>query len=273
MTPLPQTPLVSIVTPSFNTGRYIAETLRSVQANDYPHLEHIVLDSGSTDETLEVLAQFPTVTVIRDAPAGVCEKVNLGFSMARGQVVAWLCADDYYLPGAIGKAIDALKANPDAALVYCNEVRVDERSVEICRIRSQQAGHRQLVHEQDYLPHPTVFIRREALDAVGLLNVGFPHVCDWDLWIRISRRFALLYVDDWWAAVRKRRGQLSDSHRFTAWLEGRLMARTHGAPFFRRRSWTHRARTMSRLAVMLLTRACRAIDSKLRGIVRGSGEW
>ena len=271
MRPLPPTPSVSIVTPSYNTGRYIAETLRSVRQQAYPYLEHIVLDSGSTDETLEVLAQFPTVTVIGNAPAGMCEKVNLGFSMARGDVVAWLCADDYYLPGAIGKAIDALKANPDAALVYCNEVRVDEHSVEICRMRSQQTGHQQLVHEQDYIPHPTVFIRREALHAIGVLNVSFPHVCDWDLWIRISRRFALLYVDDWWAAVRKRPGQLSESHKFTTWLEGRLMARTHGAPFFRRRSWTYRARTISRLAVMTLAAARRAVDSKLRAIVDGSG--
>lgn len=269
MRPLPQTPFVSIVTPSYNTGPYIAETLRSVQDQAYPRLEHIVLDSGSTDETLQVLAQFPSATVIRDAPAGMCEKVNLGFSIARGDVVAWLCADDYYLPGAIGKAVDALKANPDAALVYCNEVRVDDHSVEICRIRSRQTGYQQLVHEQDYIPHPTVFIRREALDAVGHLNVSFPLVCDWDLWIRISRRFRIAYVEDWWAAVRKRPGQLSDVHRLSAWLEGRLMVRTHGATFFRRRPWG-RTRTVSWLAVMIVAGGFRAIHATLRGVVSGS---
>lgn len=265
MTPLPQTPFVSIVTPSYNTGRYIEETLRSVREQAYPHVEHIVLDSGSTDETLEILARFPSVTVIRDAPAGMCEKVNLGFSLARGDVVAWICADDYYLPGAIGKAIDALKENPDAALVYCNSLHVDERSMELRRTRRQPTGHRQLVQDQNQIPHPTVFIRREALDAVGPLDVRFPLVCDWDLWIRISRRFALLYVDDWWAAYRERADQLSQTHRMTAWLQGRRMTRAHGADFFLPHSWTYWRRMISSFAALVRARTFRIIHSRLRG--------
>ena len=269
--PLSQTPLVSIVTPSYNTGRYIAETLRSVQEQGYPCIEHIVLDSGSTDETLEVLAQFPSVTVIRGAPSGMCEKVNLGFSLARGEVVAWLCADDYYLPGAIGKAIDALKENPGAALVYCNDLRVNEHSVEIRRMPCRQTGHRELVQDQNYVPSPTVFIRREALDAVGPVDVRFPLVADWDLWIRISRRFVILHVDDWWAAFREHAGQLSDTYRFTAWLQGRRMTRMHGAAFFLPPSWTYWRRMISRAVVIIRTRAFRAIHSKLRGVIDDAG--
>lgn len=271
MRPLPQTPLVSIVTPSYNTGRYIAETLRSVQDQAYPCVEHIVLDSGSTDETLEVLAQFPSVTVVRGAPAGMCEKVNLGFSLARGDVVAWLCADDYYLPGAISKAVDALKENPDAAVVYCNDLRVNEHSVEIRRILCRQTGHRQLVQDQNYVSSPTAFIRREALDAVGPVDVHFPFVADWDLWIRISRCFRILYVDDWWAAFRERAGQISDTYRFTVWLQGRQMTRTHGAACFLPPSWTYWRRMISRAVVIIRARAFRAINSKLRDVSDDAG--
>jgi glycosyltransferase involved in cell wall biosynthesis len=267
--PLPQTPLVSIVTPSHNTGRYIAETLRSVQDQAYPRVEHIVLDSNSTDQTLEILTRFPSVTVIRDAPAEMCEKVNLGFSLARGDIVAWLCADDFYLPGAIGKAVDALKENPDAALVYCNSLHVDEQSVEIRRTRKRQTEHRQLVHEQNCIPHPTVFMRREALDAVGPVDVRFPLVCDWDLWIRISRRFTIRYVDDWWAAFRERPDQLSQTSRFTAWLQGRQMTRAHGAAYFLPHSWTYWRRMISRAAVITRGRAVRAVHSKLRDVRGG----
>jgi glycosyltransferase involved in cell wall biosynthesis len=262
--PLPQRPLVSIVTPSYNTGRYIAETLRSVRDQTYRRVEHIVLDSGSTDGTLEILAQFPSVTVIKNAPAGMCEKMNLGFSLAQGEVVAWLCADDYYLPGAISKAIDALKENPGAALVYCNDLRVDQHSAEIRKMPCRQTGHQELVQDQNYIPLPTVFMRREALEAIGPVSVRFPLVADWDLWIRISRRFPILHVDDWWAAFREHASQLSDNYRFTAWLQGRQMTRTHGADYFLPPSWTYWRRMIARAAFILHARASRAIDSKLR---------
>ncbi|TFY96873.1 glycosyltransferase [Ramlibacter rhizophilus] len=230
--PLAPDPLVSIVTPSLNTGQYIADALRSVQQQDWPRVEHIVLDAGSTDCTAQVLARFPRAMVVTDAPHGLCEKVNLGFSMARGDVIAWLCSDDYYLPGAIAKAVTALACNPDVALVYCNSLRVDEQGNEIRRRRRWQSDHDRLVCEQNVLPHPTVFFRREALEAVGSLDPRYPLVADWDLWIRISRRFPILHVDDWWGAYRERPGQLSQTHRWRAWWQGRVMARTHGAPSF-----------------------------------------
>jgi len=262
---------VTVVTPSYNTGRYIAETLRSVQDQTYPHVEHIVLDSGSTDETLEVLKQFPHIKLISDAPAGLCEKLNVGFSLARGDVVAWLCADDYYLPDAIAKAVEALKQNPDVALVYCNDLRVDEQSVELRRSRRRQTDHWQLVQDQNYVPPQTVFLRREALNATGPVDVRFQLVADWDLWIRISKRFPILYVDDWWAAFRERPGQLSDRYRFTAWLQGRQMTRMHGAASFLPRSWAYWGRMLSRAAVITRVRASRAIQSRLRRVNRQSG--
>ncbi|MDB5882794.1 MAG: glycosyl transferase family 2 [Ramlibacter sp.] len=265
---LPPLPLVSIVTPSYNTGQFIAETLRSVRDQGYPRVEHIVLDSGSTDETLEVLQQFPNVTLIRNAPGSMCDKLNLGFSLARGDVVAWLCADDYYCPGAIAKAVDALKQNPDTALVYCNDLRVDELSVEIRRTPSRQTRYRELVQEQNYLPNPTVFMRREALAAVGPVDGRFPLVCDWDLWIRISRRFVIRYVDDGWDAYREREGQLNQTYWYSAWVQGRQMTRMYGAGFFRPYSWSAWYRKLLRVAGILGGGARRAVHSKLRGVTR-----
>jgi glycosyltransferase involved in cell wall biosynthesis len=266
--PLPDLPLVTIVTPSYNTGQFIAETLRSVRDQAYPRVEHIVLDSGSTDETLEILKQFPNVTLITNAPASMCDKVNLGFSLARGDVVAWLCADDYYCPGAIEKAVDALKQNPDTALVYCNDLRVDEQSVEIRRAPSRQTRHRELVQEQNYLPHPTVFMRREALAAAGTVDGRFPLVCDWDLWIRISRRFVIRYVDDWWAAYRERAGQLNQTYWYSAWTQGRKMTRMHGAGFFRPYSLSAWYRKLSRAAGIIHAGARRAIHARLHRVTR-----
>jgi glycosyltransferase involved in cell wall biosynthesis len=262
--PLSGTPLVSIVTPSYNTGCFIEETLRSVSSQDYPHVEHIVLDSGSTDETREILGRFPSVRLITPAPAGLSEKVNYGFSIAQGEIVAWINADDYYLPGAISKAVLALKSNPDAALVYSNDLHVDERSVEIERMRMKQANLRQLLDEGNCLPHPTVFMRREALERVGPLDTRYQLVQDWDLWIRTCQKFPILYVDDWWGAYRVRQGQRSDVHKYAFWRQGRKMTREHGARFFSPLFWSHWGGKFSRAGLMLRRRQFRVFNSKLR---------
>lgn len=270
MKPL-ETPLVSIVTPSYNTGRFIEETLRSVENQDYPRIEHIVLDSGSTDETPEILERFPSLRLISPAPAGMCEKVNHGFSIAKGDIVGWLCADDYYLPGAIVKAVEALKRNPDAALVYCNDLRVDEDSVEIRRERGKQAGFRELLDERCYVPLPTAFMRREALQRVGPVDQRYPLVSDWDLFIRISREFPILHVDDWWGAFRERPGQLSAVHKYAMWSQGRKMTREHGARFFSPLFWDYWRGKSSRAILMLRRRQFHVFNSKLRDFLVGFG--
>jgi len=231
MNPLPEIPLVSIVTPSFNTGRYIEETLRSVQLQDYPHIEHIVLDSCSTDETPEILARFPSVRLIRPAPADLTGKMNMGVAIANGDIVSVLCADDYLLPGAVTKVVEAFKRNKDVALVYCNFLSVDENSVEIDRFRSKQASFRELVDERCWIPSQTAFLRREAVGWVGTFQERYMHVSDWDLYIRISKLFPILYVDDHWGAARVRKGQLSEVHKYAFWRQARQMTREHGAPF------------------------------------------
>ena len=224
-------PLVSIVTPSLNTGAFIEETLRSVEQQDYPCIEHIVLDSGSTDGTLDVLARHPAVRLITPAPQGISAKMNLGFSTARGEIVAWMNADDFYLPGAISKAVDALMRNPGVALVYCNSVHVDERSVEIGRARTRQASWQEML-AHCYIPCGCAFIRREALERVGPLDTRYPLVQDWDLLLRISKQFPTLYVDDWWTAFRIRQRQRSDLYIHDFWIQARKMTKEHGGGFF-----------------------------------------
>ena len=224
-------PLVSIVTPSLNCGAYIEETLRSVEQQDYQHVEHIVLDSGSTDDTLAILARHPSVRVVTSAPQGLSAKVNYGISIARGQIVGWMNADDFYLPGAISKAVDALTRHPEAALVYCNSLQVDEHGVEIGRQRTRQASWREML-AHIYVPVESAFMRREALEQVGPLNTRYPLVQDWDLFLRISKQFPILYVDDWWSAFRVREGQRGSLYQYDFWIQARSMTKEHGAEFF-----------------------------------------
>lgn len=269
MNPLPETPLVSIVTPSYNTGRFIEETLRSVQMQDYPCIEHIVLDSCSTDQTPEILARFPSVRLIRPAPPDLTGKMNMGFAVARGDIVSILCADDYLLPGAVTKAVNALRANKEAAIVYCNFLSVDENSAEIERLRSKQVSFRELVDERNWIPSQTAFLRREAVERVGPFKERYMHVCDWDLFIRISKLFPILYVDDNWGAARVRKGQMSDVHKYAFWRQARRMTQGHGAPFFSHLFLDYWHGKFVRATAMLRNGQFAVFNSKLRDFVAG----
>lgn len=259
------------MTPSFNTGRFIEETLRSVRDQDYPRVEHIVLDSGSTDETPAILARFSSVHLVSPAPGGLTEKVNHGLSIAEGEILAWINADDYYLHGAISKAVAALREHPDIGLVYCNYLHVDEDSVEIEREQSKQAGFRELVNERNYVPHQTAFMRREAFERIGELDTRYPLVQDWDLWIRISREFPILWVDDWWAAFRVSRGQRSDVHKYAFWSQGCQMTRTHGARYFSPLFRSYWRGKITRAARMIASGQFRTFAAKLQDFVKGFG--
>lgn len=224
------TPLVSIVTPSFNTGAFIEATIQSVEQQDYPCIEHIVLDSGSTDGTLEILARHPAVRLITQAPQGVSAKMNLGFSLARGDIICWLNADDYHFPGAVTKAVEALKSHPEAGMVYCNLLQVDEHGVEIHRERMKQASFRDMLH-RNYASLETAFVRREAVERVGPVDTRYPLAQDWEWLIRIAKLYPILWVDDWWGANRVQPGQRSQLYMSDVWPQVRKMTREHGGPF------------------------------------------
>src|SRR6267142_508883 len=106
-------PLVTIVTPSFNQGHFIRATIESVLSQDYPHIEYIIMDGGSTDETASVVSDYAgRLTFISERDRGQSHAINKGFRMARGSILAWLNSDDLYLPGCIRTAVEAFGRNP-----------------------------------------------------------------------------------------------------------------------------------------------------------------
>lgn len=267
--PLPENPLVSIITPSYNTGRFIEETLRSIEAQDYPYIEHIVLDSGSTDETPQILARHPSVRLIRPAPHPLVDKQNHGLSIAQGDILAILAADDCHLPGAVRKAVEALQAHPDVALVYGNDLQVDAHGAEVVRTRGWQTDVDGLLNRINIVPEPAAFFRRDALQRVGPLDARYPLVSDWNLWIRIARMYPILHVDDWWAAFRVHPGQLTAKNKYAAWKQGRRMTRELGGRFFSPLFWSYWRGKLTRGARMLRSGDVRMFARKLDGIVRG----
>lgn len=121
-------PLVSIVTPSYNQGRYIEKTIRSVLNQDYPDLEYIVVDGGSTDHTLDILRKYEgRIRWVSERDGGQSEAVNKGFRMSRGEILGWLNSDDTYCPGAVRQAVTFLMEHPSVAMVYGDGYEIDEQ--------------------------------------------------------------------------------------------------------------------------------------------------
>src|SRR5688572_25596277 len=124
--PVRRQPLVSIVTPSYNQGRYIEETIQSVLNQDYPNLEYLVLDGGSTDETLEILKRYEGRLVwISEKDRGQADAINKGFHLAKGRILGWLNSDDTYSPGAIRKVAQYFQTHRDVGLLYGEGYHVD----------------------------------------------------------------------------------------------------------------------------------------------------
>jgi glycosyltransferase involved in cell wall biosynthesis len=225
-------PLVSIVTPSLDQARFLEATVRSVADQDYPAIEHIVVDGGSTDETLDLLRAHPELTWSSEPDEGQADAVNKGFRRASGEILGWLNSDDVYLPRAISRAVDALLAHPDCGMVYCNFLEIDQTGAEIARAEAPGFDLDRLVNSRNYILQPTVFIRRAVLDDVGYLDPSYRYTMDWDLWIRIGKRHPVLYVDDYWAATRWHGGTksagLGARRSGDFWPESRRVSRSHG---------------------------------------------
>lgn len=220
--------LVSVVTPSLNQGRYLRQAIESVQTQTYASIEHVVVDGGSTDETLEILAGYPNIRWVSEPDRGQSHALNKGFALATGMVLGWLNADDAYEPEAVEQAVEALGAG-GAALVYADVMRVNDNGVNPRRIRSRpQFDVWTELNLGCGIYSPSVFFTRAALDAVGPLDESLHLTMDYDFWLRIGKRFPVHHVDAVWAVQRLHDEAKSMRHYDDFWPERLTVSRRHG---------------------------------------------
>ncbi len=184
-------PLVTIVTPSYNQAEFIERTILSVRNQDYPNIEHIVIDGGSTDNTLHILKRYEDRLRWRSEPdQGQSDAINKGFLLATGRIVAWLNSDDTYEPNAVRRVVDFLSEHPHVAMVYGDCQFIDENDEVIGHWVDSLDFDLDLLTNKalNFIPQAAVFFRREVLDTVGLLDVNLHMAMDYDFWIRVGRR-------------------------------------------------------------------------------------
>lgn len=182
-------PKISVVTPSYNQGTFIADCIRSVVSQGYPKTEHIVVDNCSSDETLDVLGAYnhlSHLTAVSESDDGQTDAINKGLKMATGDVLAWLNADDYYLPGAFEKISWVFREHPELDLVYGEAAFVDARG-NLIRVKHDHAfDHRILLYYGCYIMSTATFFRRRIVDDGVLLDPGYKVTMDYEYFVRLA---------------------------------------------------------------------------------------
>jgi len=219
--------LVSIITPSYNQASYLEQTIQSVLGQDYPRVEYLVIDGASTDGSIEIIKKYEDRLAywISEKDSGQAEAINKGLARAKGDILAWLNSDDYYLPNTISAIVKCFEENPDVVMVYGDMLAVDGNGQTINVLKYKHLSLEDLLCFQ-IIGQPSVFFRRSALEKIGLLDTSFHFMLDHHLWIRLAQQGRILHVPQVWSAA-----------RYHAEAKNRARAEEFGREAFRVMDW------------------------------------
>ena len=189
--------MISVVTPSFNQGMYIEETIRSVRDQDYPSFEHIVMDGNSTDGTVDILRRYPHLKWTSEKDRGQSHATNKALKIAQGDIIGWLNSDDLYFPGVFRRVNEIFRENPGVSMIYGGAVVIDENGTTLFERYPPQVSFRKMVNRgHSLLIQPSVFFRRTIVEQLGYMDESISLGMDYDYWLRILKRFRCLKVDE-----------------------------------------------------------------------------
>lgn len=198
-------PLVSIITPSYQQGRFIEETILSVIGQKYSKIEHVIIDGLSTDETISIVQKYSEQNQIKwlsEKDNGQSEALNKGLNIATGEIIGWINADDTYLPGAVNAAVDTFKNNPEIDWLYGDAYWINEKGEIIGVYKSQNFNFEKLICQGMFIPQPTVFFRKSLLQKTGPLDESLSTTMDYDFCLRLGLHGKSAYIPEFLATRR-----------------------------------------------------------------------
>lgn len=200
----PAYPKISIVTPSYNQAQFFEKTILSVLNQNYPNLEYIIIDGGSTDGSVEIIRKYEKYLAywISEKDSGQTDAINKGFRIATGEIFAWINSDDTYLPGTFSKVAKAFQQHSEADLMYGNIHFISEDDRIIGELRLTKLDITHFVFEGISLAQQAVFFTKDIYNKVGGLNLQYQFCMDFDLFIRITDIGNLWHITEYLANFR-----------------------------------------------------------------------
>lgn len=197
-------PKITVVTPSFNQAEFIDATLHSVHVQQYPNLEHIVIDGGSTDGSVEIIEKYADrlATWVSEPDQGQADGISKGFARATGDIYAWLNSDDLYEPYTLAEVADYFTNNPSSRVVYGDSLWVDRHGGPIRRKAEHGFNRFIWMYDHNFLPQPSTFWRADLYHEVGGVDSTFDLAIDTDLWIRFAQVSRIDHVRRTWSRMR-----------------------------------------------------------------------
>jgi glycosyltransferase involved in cell wall biosynthesis len=185
----------SIITPSYNHGHFIEQTILSVMHQEGCDIEHIIMDGGSKDGTVEVLKKYPHLNWISEKDKGQADAINRGVLKSHGDIIAWLNSDDYYHENVLKEVALYFEKHQDCQFLYGNLTIVDESGNILATDSGDTMGYEALLKNPDAVRQPCSLWRRDVFEKVGMLNENLHLVMDFEFFMRVSKQYKMHYLD------------------------------------------------------------------------------
>lgn len=220
-------PLISVITPSFNQGRFIRATIESVLNQDHPYVEYIVADGGSTDETVPILKEYGgRIRWVSEPDNGQTDAINKGLRMSSGDIVAYLNSDDIYLPHALRNVAQAFAQHPDVDFVYGDSVAIDQDGKVLNRIKTIPFDPDILLYDANFICQPSSFYSRRLIEEIGPFDESLYYLMDYEFFLRAAKRKVKFHlIADYLAAIRYHEACKTLANGIYPWVDERRAIR------------------------------------------------